>query len=138
MANVQHNALTDPELHEPKGVASATSGQVYVADGAGSGDWDGADAIDATIDTTGSNGYVILPGAIYLQWGQVTVSGGAAQTVTFPTAFPNAVKSVVLTVIENNNNDKNDAKVGTQSASSFTARNTHGDSLTYNWMAVGH
>ena len=39
MANVNHSTLTDPYLHEPKGVASAASGSVYVADGAGSGDW---------------------------------------------------------------------------------------------------
>jgi hypothetical protein len=39
MANVNHSTLTDPYLHEPKGVASAPSGSVYVADGAGSGDW---------------------------------------------------------------------------------------------------
>jgi hypothetical protein len=37
MANVNHNTLTDPYLHEPKGVASAASGKVYVANGAGSG-----------------------------------------------------------------------------------------------------
>jgi hypothetical protein len=35
----EHNTITDPNIHEPKGVASASSGQVYVADGAGSGDW---------------------------------------------------------------------------------------------------
>jgi hypothetical protein len=35
----EHNTLTDPELHEPKGVASATANQMYLADGAGSGDW---------------------------------------------------------------------------------------------------
>lgn len=35
----RHNTLTDPNLHEPKGVASAASGQMYVADGAGSGAW---------------------------------------------------------------------------------------------------
>jgi hypothetical protein len=40
MANVTHASLTGANLHEPKGVATATSGQVYVADGAGSGDWD--------------------------------------------------------------------------------------------------
>lgn len=34
-----HKDLTGTDLHEPKGVASATSGQVYVADGAGSGVW---------------------------------------------------------------------------------------------------
>jgi len=39
MANVQHNALTDPNLHEPKGVAAATAGKCYVSNGAGSGTW---------------------------------------------------------------------------------------------------
>lgn len=35
MAN--HADLTDPELHEPKGAAAATAGQIYVANGAGGG-----------------------------------------------------------------------------------------------------
>jgi hypothetical protein len=39
MADVQHSSLTDPNLHEPKGASSANAGEVYVADGAGSGDW---------------------------------------------------------------------------------------------------
>lgn len=39
MANVNHSSLTDPYLHEPKGVAAAASGEVYVADGSGSGAW---------------------------------------------------------------------------------------------------
>jgi hypothetical protein len=37
MANVAHSSLTGSNLHEPKGVAAATSGKVYVTDGAGSG-----------------------------------------------------------------------------------------------------
>jgi hypothetical protein len=40
MANVQHNSLTDPNLHEPKGVSTAASGKVYVANGGGSGSWE--------------------------------------------------------------------------------------------------
>lgn len=36
---VDHSTLTDPELHEPKGAATATSGQVYAANGSGSGAW---------------------------------------------------------------------------------------------------
>ena len=36
---VAHSALTGANLHEPKGVASATVGTVYKADGAGSGSW---------------------------------------------------------------------------------------------------
>lgn len=39
MADIQHSAITDPNIHEPKGVASAQAGQVYFADGSGSGDW---------------------------------------------------------------------------------------------------
>lgn len=34
-----HKNLTGADLHEPKGIESATSGQVYVANGAGSGNW---------------------------------------------------------------------------------------------------
>ena len=34
-----HSALTDPQLHEPKGVSTAQSGEVYLANGSGSGSW---------------------------------------------------------------------------------------------------
>lgn len=34
-----HSALTGAELHEPKGVSTATSNETYVANGAGSGTW---------------------------------------------------------------------------------------------------
>lgn len=39
MANVSHAGLTATNLHEPKGIATASSGQVYVANGAASGAW---------------------------------------------------------------------------------------------------
>ena len=39
MATVLHSSLTTSELHEPKGVSTATSGQVYVANGSGGGTW---------------------------------------------------------------------------------------------------
>jgi len=39
MADVEHRNLTGASLHEPKGVAEATEGHVYVADGGSSGDW---------------------------------------------------------------------------------------------------
>lgn len=34
-----HSVLTDPNLHEPKGISTATAGRMYVSDGAGSGSW---------------------------------------------------------------------------------------------------
>jgi hypothetical protein len=39
MANIQHSVLTDPQIHEPKGVSTAASGKVYRANGSGSGAW---------------------------------------------------------------------------------------------------
>lgn len=35
----EHRNLTGASLHEPKGVETATAGEVYVADGSGSGVW---------------------------------------------------------------------------------------------------
>ena len=39
IATVQHSAITDPNIHEPKGVAAATINKVYVSNGTGSGTW---------------------------------------------------------------------------------------------------
>jgi len=39
MADVQHNTLTDPNIHEPKGASTATAGEVLQADGLGGTDW---------------------------------------------------------------------------------------------------
>lgn len=49
-----HKDLTGADLHEPKGADTATSGKVYVSDGAGSGAWTTAsDIITNTAFTTG-------------------------------------------------------------------------------------
>ena len=37
--SVQHAAIAEAFLHEPKGVSTATAGQRYIANGAGSGSW---------------------------------------------------------------------------------------------------
>jgi len=37
--STEHVAIADPNIHEPKGIAAASADKVYVADGAGSGDW---------------------------------------------------------------------------------------------------
>lgn len=39
MTTKAHKNMTGVDLHEPKGIASATASQVYRADGAGSGSW---------------------------------------------------------------------------------------------------
>lgn len=39
MANVAHASLTGADLHEPKGIDTASADEIYIADGAGSGNW---------------------------------------------------------------------------------------------------
>lgn len=62
---IQHRDIPDAQLHEPKGVSTASSGQVYTSDGAGSGSWQlpqlqGQDAANATfIPTSNGTGGVI-------------------------------------------------------------------------------
>lgn len=36
---IEHNSISDPYIHEPKGISTATADEVYVADGLGSGVW---------------------------------------------------------------------------------------------------
>lgn len=40
MSTIQHASIPDNQLHEPKGIENALDGQIYVADGAGSGSWE--------------------------------------------------------------------------------------------------
>ena len=64
MANVNHSTLSDPFLHEPKGVASASSGDVYLANGSGSGTWTSRQSM-LTVQfpdiSSASNLYVPIP-----------------------------------------------------------------------------
>jgi len=44
VATIEHSTLSTGEIHEPKGAATASSGEVYVANGSGSGKWAPADS----------------------------------------------------------------------------------------------
>ena len=67
-----HSTLTGADLHEPKGVAAATAGQVYQTNGAGSG-------------SHVNNYYTLL----------VTISNvSSAQTVYVPFGFAGTVKKI--------------------------------------------
>ena len=64
--SVEHSTLTGSDLHEPKGIASANTGQVYIANGSGSGTWTAHNnkvILNARIDdiSTGSSAYVVTP-----------------------------------------------------------------------------
>ncbi len=62
MANIQHSSLTGSDLHEPKGVATATNNSVYVANGSGSGTWQRRQHIlIAHLEDVSSVGTVYVP-----------------------------------------------------------------------------
>ena len=81
MANVNHSTLTDPYLHEPKGIATAGAGEVYVADGSGSGAWTDKETL------------------IELSLGGYLEDVSSVETVYVPVPFAGTVVKV-LTVLE--------------------------------------
>lgn len=74
-----HSSLTDPNIHEPKGASTASDGQVYVANGSGSGTWE-----DRLPTMFGKSRYQLTNDGTSESWssnstvscrGKVTVSG---------------------------------------------------------------
>ncbi len=66
-----HSTLTGADLHEPKGVESASSGTVYVANGSGSGSW-------STIDSSNLNSSSIKninKGKVYVTFPDISTAG---------------------------------------------------------------
>lgn len=92
---IQHKLITDPDIHEPKGVAAATSNKVYVSNGSGSGTWQKVAPTQlAGISSSGAAGQIIgvdgsgnftLNGAPH---GQVHFYNIASPyTLTYPAVF---------------------------------------------------
>lgn len=60
-----HKVITDPELHEPKGVSTAPANHHYIADGLGSGVWEkitGFGQYQDSRTTVGSPALTLSPG----------------------------------------------------------------------------
>lgn len=85
MANVAHASLTGAELHEPKGVATAALGTVYVANGAGSGSWN-------SISTSSFTGMIADFAAPVAPTGWLELDGSVISTTTYSGLF--AVMSI--------------------------------------------
>lgn len=77
MADVLHNTLTAADLHEPKGIAAATQGQVYVADGSGSGIW-------TSFSFTTPPGMIAPFMTPVAPFGWLELNGAVLNTTTYP------------------------------------------------------
>lgn len=90
---MEHKDIPDDGLHEPKGVVGASAGQVYVADGLGSGSWQvpepkgvAAEAAGKTYysDGAGSGAWRFPPQG----WGYYVDNAGISQVInTTPTVL---------------------------------------------------
>jgi len=52
--SIEHNVITETDLHEPKGISTAAANAIHVADGAGSGTWK---IVFTSSDTTITSGF---------------------------------------------------------------------------------
>lgn len=81
MTTSVHSTLTGSDLHESKGVSTALSGTVYVADGAGSGAWTAASSvITNTAFTTGDlkMTHKSSADATWILWSDGTIGDGSS------------------------------------------------------------
>lgn len=99
MPDVQHNALTGAELHEPKGIAAAASGAVYVANGAGSGSWvqpvvDADDGSAGEVPVANGAGDVVWSPRFYTIEGRIN-DISSASTVYCPIPYAGNIVKIV-------------------------------------------
>ena len=83
----EHNALTDPQLHEPKGCAAASANEVYVSNGAGSGTWTATSSLSTSV-----------VGQVYVLSG-VIADVSTTETIYLPVPYAGTVKKVT-TILE--------------------------------------
>lgn len=79
MANVAHSTLTGSNLHEPRGADTAAAGEVYVANGSGSGAWTASGTV-----VTGMIADFYTPIA---PTGWLELNGAAVSTTTYASLY---------------------------------------------------
>lgn len=100
-----HASLTGADLHEPKGADTATSGTVYVSDGAGSGAWSLVEAENVSIaDTNGLFTSTDVEGALEELYSSFGLIGNVfqdisnAETILLPIPFSCVVETISITL----------------------------------------
>lgn len=87
-------------------------------------------------DGVGSAGVTVFANGFRMARGSESVAAGAEDTVS-PSGFT-AVYKAMATIREDNNTDRVTPKIGNYSGATFTIRNTNPNTVTYDWIAIGH
>ena len=111
-------------------VSPGTDDNVLVSDGT---NWTSASisTIASFANSIGSSGYQKFPGGLMIQWGTFTSNTDTYQTVSFPTTFPNACYSVIVSLASFN------AITFTTSSFSFDRNSDISGSVAAYWIAIG-
>ena len=91
---IEHKDMPEAGLHEPKGVSTASSGQVYVGDGAGSGAWKDPELTGQGAATSGDLAF--SNGAGSVSWAEGRVGGSLILVAPdFTDQFPSATDTAL-------------------------------------------
>lgn len=99
--SVEHVNITDPNIHEPKGVATASIGKVYVANGAGGGTWKKITESEVNSGTAGSGQLLTADGLggvrfINTPHGEISfINITVPYTLTYPSAYAKVAATTV-------------------------------------------
>lgn len=120
MTTTIHKNLTGADLHEPKGAAAALAGQVYVADGLGSGAWTPASSVVTnTAFTTGDlkSTFKTVADAGWILW----VDGAIGDGSSGASIRANADTATLYTLLWANGNSVVGGGKGASAAIDFAA-----------------
>ncbi|MCA6480571.1 MAG: hypothetical protein IM557_08220 [Chitinophagaceae bacterium] len=80
----QHSAITDPNIHEPKGISTASNRQVYKANGSGSGAWTKLSELDFDYSDKANNlfGWNDIHDSLYTSGSPRAISSGTRTQIT--------------------------------------------------------
>jgi len=87
-----------------------------------------------------TNGWQRLPSGLIIQWGELLVSSGAEQSVTFPIAFPNSAFGFFATSVQNAGQTSAliFIQARLQSVSQGFLLASSGTANTTRWFAIGY
>lgn len=138
MTDINHASITDPYLHEPKGVAAASSGQVYVANGSGSGAWQSQTTTNGAVKQVNlynSTQTITIPTgvtrAFVKMWGGGGGSGGSNSS-TFASAGGGAggyLESYLTSLAAGNTLSYTQGAAGAAGSTSGTSGTAGGNSI---------
>jgi hypothetical protein len=98
-------------------------------------------ALKGANQSLAASGYQKLPGGLIIQWGQDAATPNGTVNVTFPIAFPTAVKFTQASYTQDMGISGTDViSTTTRSTTGMTLRTATNEAGTpaYNWLAIGY